>query len=138
MIVFNTPQACVMRSESESSLADEKVLAICMIVHICWSNIQEAACAQLSCGCATFGALERECALYSSKSHKLNCGCFDTLVSQPFLLGLETLGPSLNKANNEKDMERPIVPMIRSKASLLHDFIWADMAGSTIISNALF
>ena len=56
--------------------------------------------------------------------------------------GVEIWGPSLIKANHWKDLERPLVSMvacmIRSKASVPHDIIWAEMGAAPIISEALF
>ena len=50
--------------------------------------------------------------------------------------------PSLNKANHWNDLERPLVSMIaamiRSKASVPHGIIWAQMGAASIISEALF
>ena len=67
---------------------------------------------------------------------------FDTLVTPNLLYGVETWEPSLNKANNKKDLERPLVSMIvhiiKSKASVSHDIIQAKMGAAPIIIEALF
>ena len=50
--------------------------------------------------------------------------------------------PGLSKANHWKDLERPFVSMIagmiRSKASVPHDIIRAEMGAAPIITEALF
>ena len=49
--------------------------------------------------------------------------------------------PSLNKAKNRKDLKRPLVSlarMIRSKTSVPHDIIQAEMGAAPIITEALF
>ena len=52
---------------------------------------------------------------------------FDTLFTPILLYGVETWGPSLNKAKHWKDLERPLVSMIacmiRNKALVPHDVI---------------
>ena len=65
---------------------------------------------------------------------------FDTLVTPTLLYGVETWGRTLNKANHWKDLERPLVSMIarmiRSKASVPHDIIRAEMGVAPIITKA--
>ena len=51
---------------------------------------------------AALGALEKQCALW----------LFDILVKPTRLYEIETYGPCLNKRNNWKDIERPLVSMI--------------------------
>ena len=56
--------------------------------------------------------------------------------------GVEMWGLRLNKANHWKDLGRPLVSMIarviRSKASVPHDIIRAEMGATPIITEALF
>ena len=89
-----------------------------------------------------FVALGRQYDTCSSKSHKLNCGQFDTHVIPTLLCGVETWGPSLNKANSQKDLETPSVSMIAymitSKTSVPHDIIQAQMVAAPIIIKSLF
>ena len=48
----------------------------------------------------------------SSKTHKLNkLWPYDTLVT-PLLYGVEIWGKNPNKANNLKDLERPLGPVL--------------------------
>ena len=106
-MVFNTTQAWVTRSDSDFFLREEKVEYTRSYTYLGVTftgprfSLQEAACARLSRGYAALGALERQCA---------NLQFQENLVLTPTLLyGVETWGPSLNKANHWKDLERPIV-----------------------------
>ena len=76
----------------------------------------------------------------SFKSHELN-NC-ETIVKQTLLYGVETWGSSLNKANNWKDLERPLLStiarIIRSKALMPHHIIQTEMGAAPIIIVALF
>ena len=78
----------------------------------------------------------------SSKNNELSYGYLITLVTPSLLYGVETWGPSLNKAIHWKYLERPLVSMIacmiRSKASMPHDIIRAEMGATPIITETLF
>ena len=93
-------------------------------------SLQEAACARLSRGYAALGALERQCAHLQFQEPRTKLWLFDTLVTPTLLYGVEMWGPSLNKANYGKDLERPLVSMIacmiRSKALLLKNAYFID------------
>ena len=59
-------------------------------------------------------------------------------MTPTLLYGVEAWGPSLNKANNLKDLERPLVSMIarmiKSKASMPHDIIRAEMEAAQSVT----
>ena len=62
-------------------------------------------------------------------------------LTPTLLYGVETWGPSLNKANNWKGLQRPLVSMIarvmRSKESVLYDVIRAENYAASILTEAL-
>ena len=71
----------------------------------------ESVCAQLSHRYAALGALEKTmCTFAVPRAAKL--GLFDTLLTPTLFYGVEMWGPILNKANNWKDLERPLVIII--------------------------
>ena len=88
-----------------------------------------------------FGALERQCAHLQFQESRTKLWLFDTLVTPTLLYGVETWGPSLNKANHWKDLERPLVSMIacmvRSKELVPHDIIQVEMGATPIITEVL-
>ena len=65
----------------------------------------------------------------------------DTIVKLTLLYGIEIWGPSIQKENKWKDLERPLVliiaHVIRSKVSVSYDIIWAEMGPASIITKAL-
>ena len=67
---------------------------------------------------------------------------FDTLLTPTLPYEVETWGLSINKGNHWKDLKRLLVStmarMLRSKALVPHDIIWAEMGAAPVIIEALF
>ena len=91
MMVFNTTQAWVTRSEPEFFLGEEQ-LAYLVVTF-------KGPCAQFSRRNAALIALDRECAHLQFQDPQTKLWLYATLVT-PLLYGVETWGKSLNKANN--------------------------------------
>ena len=66
--------------------------------------IHEAACADFLVDMQPL-VLSRQCADLQSQEPRTKLWLFDTLVTPTLLYGVETWGPSLNKANHWKDLE---------------------------------
>ena len=116
-----------------------------MLLHIPRSNIYRAwVLLTRGCSCQTFSWIcnpwfSREtCAHLPFQEPQTKLWLFDTLVTPTLRYGVETWGRSLNKANHWKDLVSMIVCMIRSKASVPHDIIRAELGASPIIIEALF
>ena len=100
------------------------------------------------CFCPTFswtcnlGALKRQCEHLQFLEWQTKLWLFHTLMLRPLLYGVETWELSLNKANNWKDVEWPIVPkiacMIGSKTPMPHDIIQIEMGTDPIVIQASF
>ena len=137
MAVFSTTQAWVTRSEPELFLGEEKVENTRSDTYLGVTftgsrfSLQEA---------ATLAAFKRQHAHLQFQEPRTKLWLFDTFVTPTLLYGVETWGLSLNKANHWKDFERPLLSMIarmiRSKASVPHDIIRAEMGVPPIITKA--
>ena len=114
-----------------------------MILLIAMSNIHKAWVLLIgsnfcltSHGYATLDALGRQCAHIQFQEPRTKWWLFDTLVTRTLLAGVESWESRLNKANNGKYLERPLVStisrIIRSKGLLPHDTIWEKIRASQI------
>ncbi len=147
VMVFNTTQAWVTRAEPEFFFGDEKVAYTRSYTYLGVTftgprlSLHEAACARLSRGYAALGTLERQCAHIQFQEPRTKLWLFDTLVAPTLLYGVEIWGPSSYKGHKWTDLERPLVlmigRMIRSKASVPHDIVRAEMGAAPIAVEAL-
>ncbi|MCO5553894.1 hypothetical protein L7F22_007420 [Adiantum nelumboides] len=147
VMVFNTTQAWVTRAEHQFTFRGERVEQVRSYVYLGVTftgprfSLKQAAEARLDRGFAALGRLERQCAHVQFQELRTKLWLFESLVTPALLYGSMVWGPSLN-TEEWRQMERPLVmmiaQMIRCKASVPHAIVRAEMAASSIVTEALF